>query len=340
MELSLAALRTSRESGDPEGIRAALGTFAYAVKFLDARLAVECMTEVIAIDRALADGRLEAGDLGARALCFIMTGELEAARSDIMEALAMLPTTPLSRQTIAMAPALLSWIAGRSGTIDEAEQHGRTALELSRAHKLGIVESLALRALGHVALSRGQYGEALECFQQAFKLIFQSSMFLVHGFVLSEVAIVAGLLGDQRRSARLHGAARASWNGLGFSETTIMRFGTWNDCYRPSDDELDEPLYRDAFEAGMGLSHAECFAEVMAVEPLEQGGKDGKPILSRRELEVLQLIAQVRSNQEIADILFISKRTVDRHVASILAKLNVDTRRAAVAFARDRGLIE
>ncbi|MBW3632556.1 MAG: LuxR C-terminal-related transcriptional regulator, partial [Chloroflexi bacterium] len=49
--------------------------------------------------------------------------------------------------------------------------------------------------------------------------------------------------------------------------------------------------------------------------------------------EVLALLAIGRSNQQIADALFISRRTVGNHVASILARLGVPTRAAAGAYA-------
>lgn len=52
--------------------------------------------------------------------------------------------------------------------------------------------------------------------------------------------------------------------------------------------------------------------------------------LTRREVEVAQLIAQGRTNREIASVLFIGIRTVDTHVANVLRKLNV-TRRVEVA---------
>ena len=60
--------------------------------------------------------------------------------------------------------------------------------------------------------------------------------------------------------------------------------------------------------------------------------------LSPREREVLQLIAQGRSNREIADVLFISTPTVKVHVRSILTKLALDSRTAAAAFAIHHGL--
>ena len=62
--------------------------------------------------------------------------------------------------------------------------------------------------------------------------------------------------------------------------------------------------------------------------------------LSRRELEVLQLIARGRSNRDIAHDLFLSERTVARHVSNILTKLGLVNRTAAANFAFEHGLVE
>jgi DNA-binding NarL/FixJ family response regulator len=51
-------------------------------------------------------------------------------------------------------------------------------------------------------------------------------------------------------------------------------------------------------------------------------------------LEILGLIVEGKSNREIGEALFVSPRTVDNHVSSILAKLEVPSRTAAVAAAR------
>ena len=61
--------------------------------------------------------------------------------------------------------------------------------------------------------------------------------------------------------------------------------------------------------------------------------------LSARELEVLQLMALGRSNQEIADQLFISLPTVKSHASSLFQKLAVRRRTEAVHQARSLGLI-
>ncbi|GAB3400735.1 transcriptional regulator [Flindersiella endophytica] len=61
--------------------------------------------------------------------------------------------------------------------------------------------------------------------------------------------------------------------------------------------------------------------------------------LSQRELEVLSLVAQGKSNREAAQALFISEATVKTHLLHIYAKLDVNDRAAAVATAYNRGLL-
>jgi len=63
------------------------------------------------------------------------------------------------------------------------------------------------------------------------------------------------------------------------------------------------------------------------------------PKLTNRELEVLQCIANGRSNKEIGSILYISEATVKGHVRSILTKLEAMGRAEGIAIATKRGLI-
>jgi DNA-binding NarL/FixJ family response regulator len=62
------------------------------------------------------------------------------------------------------------------------------------------------------------------------------------------------------------------------------------------------------------------------------------PELTEREEEVLSLVAQGKSNQEIARQLFVSLKTVRNHVSNILVKLQVADRAQAVIRARDAGI--
>jgi len=63
-------------------------------------------------------------------------------------------------------------------------------------------------------------------------------------------------------------------------------------------------------------------------------------VLTEREREVLALIAQGLSNQEIADQLVISAKTVNRHRENIMAKLNLHSRVELVRYAIEKGLID
>lgn len=62
--------------------------------------------------------------------------------------------------------------------------------------------------------------------------------------------------------------------------------------------------------------------------------------LTEREMEVLLLVAQGKTNQEIADELFIALKTVKTHVSNMLAKLEVQDRTQAVVYAFQNGLVK
>jgi len=70
----------------------------------------------------------------------------------------------------------------------------------------------------------------------------------------------------------------------------------------------------------------------------EASRSESSESLSDRELEVLRLLAQGKSNPEIAKELFITRNTVQNHVSSILIKTNLSNRAQAAVYARDHGL--
>lgn len=73
-------------------------------------------------------------------------------------------------------------------------------------------------------------------------------------------------------------------------------------------------------------------------DQLEQTNNPGES-LSRRESEVMDLLAQGMSNREIAEELFISEKTVKNHVSNILKKLSVNDRTQAVIVALKTGIV-
>ena len=62
-------------------------------------------------------------------------------------------------------------------------------------------------------------------------------------------------------------------------------------------------------------------------------------MLTSREREILDLVASGANNQDIADQLFISEKTVRNHLTAIFDKIGVSSRSQAIVFARDRGLV-
>ena len=103
-------------------------------------------------------------------------------------------------------------------------------------------------------------------------------------------------------------------------------------------DELAETVRKAA--RGESVLHPRVASRV--VQEL-QGRKRDTPNLftdlSDRELDVLRLIADGRSNAEIADILIISEKTVKSHVSNILSKLHMMDRTQAAVFAWQQGLV-
>jgi DNA-binding NarL/FixJ family response regulator len=79
-------------------------------------------------------------------------------------------------------------------------------------------------------------------------------------------------------------------------------------------------------------------AEVMLAEATKDDG--GEPMLSRREEEVLQAIADGFATSEVADRLFISQKTVKNHLASIYEKLHARDRTQAVLMAVRMGIVK
>jgi DNA-binding NarL/FixJ family response regulator len=82
----------------------------------------------------------------------------------------------------------------------------------------------------------------------------------------------------------------------------------------------------------------DALAAMLQANPKPPSPAMGSSDLTKREMEVLRLVAEGMNNQSIAERLFVSDHTVHRHLANILRKLSVSTRAAAVAQAARRGL--
>jgi DNA-binding NarL/FixJ family response regulator len=105
---------------------------------------------------------------------------------------------------------------------------------------------------------------------------------------------------------------------------------------------------RDLIEACRAAMRGEPFLYPAAVQALirdyldraRRGEAAPEDPLTPRELEVVKLIAEGHTSEEIAEMLFISKKTVDRHRANVLEKLGMRNRVELTRYAIRRGLVE
>jgi DNA-binding NarL/FixJ family response regulator len=192
-------------------------------------------------------------------------------------------------------------------------QAAQTALfelrEIADLVETGPLRAAASYAAGYLALGRDQVDEARKCFEDAVSLYLRSGAPFEEGRARIELARTLARLG--RKDSAIAEAARA--------KSLLSELKA----------ELESARAQDVL---LALETPEN------VGP-EPGSKAGYEQLTRREIEVLHLVADGLNNQTIAEQLFLSEHTVHRHVANILNKLNVSTRAAAVAQGARRGLL-
>jgi DNA-binding CsgD family transcriptional regulator len=170
----------------------------------------------------------------------------------------------------------------------------------------------AAAALGEVALAEGEAASAASYFSHALELLGEIELPLERAEVELRAA-VALAAADERDGAveRLVSAYR-----------TARRLGA-------------QPLAAEGARAleALGERVDERLGRVAAAQARPGG-------LSRRELEVLRLVAVGRTNREIAQMLYLSPRTVDMHVRNALSKLDCRTRTEASSRAIALRLID
>ena len=153
----------------------------------------------------------------------------------------------------------------------------------------------------------------------------------------SERARGATLLaaGDVPGALRALKAACRTWQELDAPYDAAKTRLLLAQAYRVLGDEdaatLEFDAARDAFER-LGAAFDARATEELRGSGFVSGG------LTEREAEVLRLVAAGKSNQEIAAELFISKKTVARHISNIFTKLNLTSRTAVAAYAFEHGL--
>jgi DNA-binding NarL/FixJ family response regulator len=183
---------------------------------------------------------------------------------------------------------------------------------VSTAGHTGNPEALAAtaHALGEMALLNGDTEQAARHFLQALELLRELDLPL-----------------DRAETQLRAGVALAA---AGERETAIERL---TDAYRTARKLGARPLAGRAGRELAQLGERVDRRHRWAVVELDHSG------LSRRELEVLRLVAVGRTNREIAQDLFLSPRTIDMHVRNVLTKLGCRSRTDATRRAGELGLL-
>jgi DNA-binding NarL/FixJ family response regulator len=96
----------------------------------------------------------------------------------------------------------------------------------------------------------------------------------------------------------------------------------------------------DGETAAADVATAQSIYDQLGVEPAGICGPSAPGGLTKREIEILTQIAGGATNRQVAQQIFISEKTVGRHLANIYAKLGVSSRTAAVAWAHQHNLLQ
>ena len=302
--------------------------------------------ELLALAREHNDAAWEAG-----ALNFLGLGALNQERYD--------EATPLIEGAMAAYQRLgdragvcrchycFGIIAYGRGDLAVAAAHLEAALAWWRQR--GHVANLAapLIALGLVACDRGDHWAAAALLAEGLTRWEQdgSGSREIQAEWLAGVARLATCRRRAETAGRLYSASEALFDAVGQPLVVPPR-----SLYRRHVEALRNTMGADVFAAAwaagraLPLEQAVGEARAVTVDPVAAGAAPpaaGAAVaagLTPRETEVLRLIAQDRSNQQIADALFLSRRTVHKHVENILAKLDTDSRAGAAVWAVRHGL--
>jgi DNA-binding CsgD family transcriptional regulator len=200
----------------------------------------------------------------------------------------------------------------------------------------------SLNNIGQVLLALEDRSGALDAFRQALEVRRSLGNILHIAECLEGIAAVVAT-SQPRQATHLLGAAEALRETSGAPIPPVEQQAHSQIVARVRG-RLREDTFAAAWSQGRGLSLTSAIDLAMRDEvsssPLPSPTlTDGPQMLSPREREIAQLIAQGASNRDVAEQLVVSIKTVETHVQHIFAKLDVRTRAEIAVWATRRGLV-
>jgi predicted ATPase/DNA-binding CsgD family transcriptional regulator len=249
---------------------------------------------------------------------------------------------PLDRPATAHLVSFLALAASDEGDYERAEALTEEGLILHR--ELGNIRGVVmhLTRLGTLALLRDDHARAAALLEEDLRLSWELGDEINLVFSLLGSAGVAASRGQPARAARLWGAVDAMGESSGVVAVSPMfrsrRHYGYEDRLAAARAQLDKGAWEAAWEEGQAMTLEQ--AVEYALESQEPSYPPPRPGgLSNREVDVLRLVARGMTSAQVAEELFISPNTVNKHLNSIYHKLDIGSRAAATRFASEHDLL-
>ena len=191
--------------------------------------------------------------------------------------------------------------------------------------------------LADVDLNSGDHGAAQVLYEEALMLLKDVDDRWWIAWCLEGMAEVAVAQRRPERAARLFGAAESLRDAIGAPRPPGFR-GYCERDLAAARDSLDEAAFENAWEEGRIMTPERAIEYALERQPVAPSSA-GAGGLSPREIEVLRLVADGLTDGQVAERLYISPRTVGRHLRSVYKKLGVPSRAAAVRRAVEQDLL-
>jgi predicted ATPase/DNA-binding CsgD family transcriptional regulator len=182
--------------------------------------------------------------------------------------------------------------------------------------------------LGSAALSFGELDESKARYEEALHIAYQIDDRIGQYYLLAGLAFHANVAGRSKVAAQLLGASETIRLGAGATVMAVLS-PVLMQAEEAATAALGRSKYDAEFGAGKRLSRESAVGLALGeTHPAAASRSDGAGggVLAKREADVARLIADGLTNKQIGATLFISERTVDSHVRSILNKLGVGSR--------------